>query len=63
MSVLAVVKTFNVIEHISTRLVSGPVLTPFDAFALESGEEALHHRIVVTATRTTQAAVNAMLFQ
>ena len=41
-----VVKSFDVIEHIGSCLVSGPVDLVGSPFGLERGEEALHRGIV-----------------
>jgi hypothetical protein len=62
-SALAIVKTFNVVEHVRTCLIPGPVLATLDPFTFQAGKEALNHRIVVTAAGTTQTAVDAMLLK
>jgi hypothetical protein len=62
-SALAIVKTFNVVEHVRTSLIPRPVLTTPDPFTFQAGKEALNHRIVITAAGTTQTAVDAMLLK
>jgi len=63
MSALAIVKSFNVIEHVGTCLIPGPVLTTLDPFTLQTGKKALNYRIVVTTAGTTQTAADVMLLK
>ena len=52
-SALAIVKTLNVVEHVRTCLIAGPVFTPLDSFPFQAGKEALNHCIVIAAAGAT----------
>ena len=56
MSALTVVETFDVVEHIRSRVVSGTVVTSFDALSFERSKKAFDHRVVTAASRGTHAA-------
>jgi len=62
-SPLAVVKTLDVVEHVRTCLIPGPVRTTPNSLTFQAGKEALNHCIVVTAAGTTQTATDAVLFK
>jgi hypothetical protein len=56
-----VVTSFDVVEHIGSCLVSGPVGFAFRPFGLERREEALHRRVVPDITGTAHAADDAVV--
>ena len=62
MSALTIVKTFDVVEHISPRLISGAVLAPLGPFPFQTGKEALYYCIVVATTGSTQTTTDTVLF-
>ena len=56
-----IVKTFNVFEHIGPCFFSSPVAYPVDPLPFHESKKTLDHRIVVTVSTSTHAAVDAVL--
>ena len=63
MTAFSVVKTLDVIEHISLGFVSSQVSSAVNALSLEQAEEALNSGIVVTVAAGTHAALDAVLVE
>lgn len=56
-----VVKSLDVVAHIGSCLVSGPVGFALRPFGLERREEALHRRVVLDIAGTAHAVDNAVV--
>ena len=63
MSALAIVEALDVIEYVSSGLVSSEVVSAIDTLTLEQGEEALHGGIVLAISASAHAALNTVLFE
>ena len=56
MTALSVVEHFDVVEDVRSRIITGCIDPPADAFALEQLEEALGHSVVVAVATPAHAA-------
>lgn len=63
MSLPAVVEHLDVLKQIGARFCARLVTPMMHALGLETVEEALHHRVVVTVARATHAWHDLVCFQ
>ena len=59
----SVVKTLDVVEHVSLGFISSQVTSAVNALALQQAEEALNNSVVVTVATSTHAALDAVLVE
>lgn len=62
-SPLTVIKDFNVLENISPRFASCPIVLAMDSLPFKQGKEAFRHGVVITIARATHAARDALFLE
>ena len=63
MSALAIVKALDIVEYVSSGLISSAIVTAIDPLALQQGKEALYGSIVIAVAAGTHAALDTVLLE